>query len=803
MASKDTNSRKAKESSDKNEKMYKYTSKLTFIHLYEFWDGERNSDSVGRRAVAEEVLRLVPEGHPLREEVVSIETCHEYAELVDLLLSAVIPTATRDTDYAAAFIPFSDQVAFATEPFVELMNQPDALAEQTHAEFDINKTQAAFSVILNVFYGAGREITQDYIVEVRDPDTKLSRYYRAAIDPQFVRIVVNGDLPQLSAEDINRLADNPADLDLHYEMLPVELFEFHGFSLITIVDVTVGESLSRLKQDLLAQNALMSEKRMRRIQRRIRSLLGRPDIRLGVIALDRCDDGNVSGARKIGRSILLNLGMPECSHPEETLYFKVFTGKQSLVANGLSRMDGPSGFMQHIINEGVESLYLAPLMKDDMPIGMMEIGSPHDGDLSALMIPLLDEISGLFATALKRSLDEQEDRVQAIIKRQYTAIHPVVEWKFRRVALEMMANESGKQPDIRFEDVHSLFGTSDIRGSSVIRSIAIQQDVAEQLGLALAVVIAASTVRPRPFLDELGFRISSSIEGILERVDSGDELSYTAFLRDEVEPLFEEFAAWSPDVQAAVDRYWSALDKDRGVLYEKRRAFDDSVGMINEAIGHFMAEKQQDAQDMIPHYFEMYRTDGAEYTLYAGSSLLNNRPFSALDLKNLRLWQLITMAGLARTSAALLPELPVKLETAQLVLVQSSPVDIRFRADEKKFDVDGAYNVRYEIVKKRIDKATIQGTGERLTQPGTVSIVYSQKAEEAEYEQYLKYLFAAGYFEGELEKVELDALPGVTGLKAFRIKVALEEGFTESFPIPDPAAERPEKSSGDEEPAEA
>ncbi len=28
--------------------------------------------------------------------------------------------------------------------------------------------------------------------------------------------------------------------------------------------------------------------------------------------------------------------------------------------------------------------------------------------------------------------------------------------------------------------------------------------------------------------------------------------------------------------------------------------------------------------------------------------------------------------------------------------------------DEKRFDVDGAYNARYEIVKKRIDKAYVK-----------------------------------------------------------------------------------------------
>jgi hypothetical protein len=69
---------------------------------------------------------------------------------------------------------------------------------------------------------------------------------------------------------------------------------------------------------------------------------------------------------------------------------------------------------------------------------------------------------------------------------------------------------------------------------------------------------------------------------------------------------------------------------------------------------------------------------------------------------------------------------------------------IRFRFDEKRFDVDGAYDIRYEIVKKRIDKALIKGSTERATQPGRLVIVYSQATEAQEYRGYLEYLQSLG-----------------------------------------------------------
>jgi hypothetical protein len=129
--------------------------------------------------------------------------------------------------------------------------------------------------------------------------------------------------------------------------------------------------------------------------------------------------------------------------------------------------------------------------------------------------------------------------------------------------------------------------------------------------------------------------------------------------------------------------------------------------------------------------------------------------------------------GVALKANRLKDKLPVPLEVTHLVLVQHAPLSIRFRFDEKRFDVDGAYDIRYEIVKKRIDKALIKGSAERITQPGKVAIVYSHSAEGSEYRAYIEYLKSLGYFTGEVEDVELDELQGVHGLRALRVSVDL------------------------------
>jgi len=113
----------------------------------------------------------------------------------------------------------------------------------------------------------------------------------------------------------------------------------------------------------------------------------------------------------------------------------------------------------------------------------------------------------------------------------------------------------------------------------------------------------------------------------------------------------------------------------------------------------------------------------------------------------------------------------IQLEIAPLILAYGNCLTLKFDKDEKRLDVAGSYNVRYEIVKKRIDKSIIKNTKERLTQPGHIAIVYTRKKEAIAYYQHFEYLFTKGLIHEEWEELDLEQLQGVDGLRALRIKV--------------------------------
>jgi hypothetical protein len=327
---------------------------------------------------------------------------------------------------------------------------------------------------------------------------------------------------------------------------------------------------------------------------------------------------------------------------------------------------------------------------------------------------------------------------------------------------------------IVFDQIYPLYGVSDIRSSSTHRNAAIQADLVAHLELARDILQLGYAYSQLPLLTALSFHACRHIAQLEAGLGASDESRVLDFLRRDVEPVFSYLQTCDAELRAKIDVYRATLNPRLGTLYQQRKDFEDSVTQLNETLAAYLDSEEDKAQAMLPHYFEQHKSDGIEYGIYVGASLLEHDGFNMVHVHNLRLWQLLVTCGLARQAARIKAQLKVPLDVAHLILVQHLPLAIRFRFDEKRFDIDGAYNMRYEIVKKRIDKALIKGSDERLTQPGKIAIVYAQPREAQEYRDYIAYMQAAGELTGEVETLALEDLPGAQGLQALRVTVAMQ-----------------------------
>ncbi len=755
---------------------------LSLVPLINFWNRASSKGQNVTAALCNTIHERLKKAPELLEPIEDLSVLDRHKELVDALMTVVFRPSTWGQDHSAALVPLHLKSFYATPSFERVLKFENwnFSGRSYFDETQIFQARVlkAYLAILKQFYGVDLSVDYPFIVTARDPDTGLDRHFKINIDPQFVEIKKIGKLKPLSEATKKRLIGSVKNPEVWIKAIPPENFEFHGFSVLRAVDVTDQEVLSSLKRDLIEKESIFSKNGFERLQERLRTFLRQPDLVFGLAAFQGEQIFILNPQYKLGKGCIFSDSHHhrKCEFEGSTFAHVVEKG-EPLVIEDLQAYPNRTPLEEVFIQEGIRSILIGPLYYQDELLGTLDLKSPNPGDLNEVVAMKLWEILPLFSMAVKRGMEELNNRVQAIIKEKCTAIHPSVEWRFRNAALNFIdkAEEAttGLEP-IVFRDVYPLYGVSDIRGSSDQRNAAIQTDLITHLHLAKEVILLADRRRPLPILDAIAFQIDKNIEEIEASLGSGDEVAKLDFIRYVVEPVFDHVHEFSPDVRDKIEAYRSALDPNIGSIYQKRKDFEETVNIINETISAYLDKEEEKAQSFFPHYFEKLKTDGVDHSIYIGASMVEDGKFDLLYLKNLRLWQLMVMCGIVRETELLKPHLKLPLECSHLILVQSNPLSIRFRSDERRFDVDGAYDIRHEIIKKRIDKAMIKGKPERLTQPGKIAIVYSHRREALEYGEYIDYLQASGYLTQDLENFDLEDLQGVHGLKALRVTVETE-----------------------------
>lgn len=735
----------------------------------------------GLRFLAQEVMRRVENAPELRVPISDLTLLEGHQELLEILMLFLTPPADRETQLFKFGNPFEFTPVYTSEAMQKLMSMQDACYSFGSAFEEVRARHLIMvgCFILERVYGVEINVSPTAMLTVKDPVTNLDRYYKPTMDERYIKVVVAGEAPKLSRKKIQHLLNNISDTDLWLETLPANKFSFHGIHLSMLTEVTEEEALSRLKHRLISRDAVLDIERVRELANLTRVHFKNCDLQLGLTAIDYPSNRTIDHEYRI-RFNFLNDEISKITDDafRGSVYDRAFRTRETVLINDLTALRKTTKLEELLLKHGIKSILVAPLLDQERNvIGMVELGSPHVYGINAFMEIKFREIRGLFRTAVERSREYIDNRIEAIMREQYTSLHSSVEWRFTEAAFNILERQdAGKQdtPEvISFKEVYPLYGQADIVGSSRLRNSAIYQDLVDNMRAGRFLLVQALELVDFPLIQQVIMRIDNQLQTSVGEFDNSHEIQFSEFIHRQLTPLIEELSDQHPELADISDNYFSDLDTDLGLFYRVRQDYEESVQRLNRTLSEFFTGRDQAAQGTLPHYFEKYKTDGVEYEIYAGQSLLKNKRFSEVHLRNLRLSQLIDMCEATRLVNEVSKELPMPLRTAQLIFAYTSPLDIKFRMDEKRFDVDGDYNVRYEILKKRIDKATINQGEERLTLANMISIVYLHDRDKDEYMDYLNYLQQAGYIDGEIEDLILDPLQSVNGLRGLRFQVKL------------------------------
>lgn len=698
--------------------------------------------------------------------------------LITELLSIVFPQMLTENQISAVTFPWCNTVINPSQKFQQIIAESGRDFCINNGNFNKDNFYiASSSFILSSYYGVPLTDFFPLYYNYRDKNG-ISKHFRIVYNPDFLEVLPTENSVELKPEDIDLLLDNLDDVALWQQKIPPKSWQLKGFGLMNMYDSTVEIAFSNLKQSLTnrtlpAQSGESEENEL------LKSIFNISTLEVGISDYNPDTDSIVYGFYNLfSESLLLR------NHIAKQTGFKINNSplKDHIRENKPMIISDIDKYLKRFPNDaaaeslqksGFRSCALIPLKKDNNFLGLAELASPDSFAFNASALYRINMVNSFLASRLEKGVVDFENLKNSIIQKEYTSLHASVAWKFEKEAEKFLRSNQKDFTfqEITFQDVIALYGQVDIRNSSETRKSSIRADFEKQIKILIKVLEELNAKTKIELLNQKKFELQEKFDLLSKTFETGAESEIQKYISDEIHPILGNQEFYKGEEGIVAD-YLKSLDPFTGKYYHARKRFDDSVTLLNKRLTDIIDKRQKEIQEVFPHYFERFKTDGVEHNMYIGSSIAPNRNFNPVYLQNLRLWQLQVICEMVSEQQKIKNDLPEPLEVASLILVFNQPFSIRFRMDEKRFDVDGAYNAQYEVLKKRIDKSHVKGSGERITQPGKIAIIYSLSSEEKEYKKYIRFLQSKNILANKIEYLDIEDFQGITGMRAIRVSMA-------------------------------
>lgn len=718
---------------------------------------------------------------------IAAEDAGKYTDLFELIYTASSPLLSDESGQLWALSkPVSPCFYFGTDAFYNVLldrktgEMKTGMKLPEAGEIETSMLTTFYNLVLDKFYGLSLNSGQFTIKSILDPETRLLKYYRLDVDTRFLDIKFDGALPELKLENLkDRIQEDTTSLDILKELLPPERFSIEGMSIVHLTDVTGEYALESIKNIIIEHDECQVAGHGDGISLALKTLVGSDKIQFGLLPYIQLNGKVVMNAGSGFESIVTRFAADDPEHREiyQDLIDHYLQNPRMLIFPEITEgelMNYPILKLLH--GHGINAYALFPLNYNGKIVGCLEVYAENAEAFKSSTLSPLESALPLLSQLLQNLIVDFNHEISSVITDKFTSLQPSVQWRFQKAAFNYILSGGCERSlpiePVYFEKVQPLYAAVDIKDSSVKRNKAIREDLYISFEVLESLLLA---IRKQTHVD-----LSDGIpnQQTIWNYNQFDELSDREVLKIEDYlmrqlPLYlEQLKTLHPELSAIVDDYFEAT-REKGKLYKNRQLYENSMQKINQVVIGHLEKFNTEIQSIFPCYFERFRTDGVEYDIYVGQSISPEIPMPDDLLSVFRFKQLENMANIARSTHSLIPELDIYMQTTHLIFVYENLIDISFRADEQRFDVEGSYNIRYQMVKKRIDKAHIRDSAERVTQPGKIAIIYFNSWEAQEYLGYIKRLQQQQLLDEHIEYIEIEELQGVEGLKALRVGVVV------------------------------
>jgi len=720
---------------------------------------------------------------------VTADNVSSFAEELYYLYNLSIPLLTNEgTALWGLTFPVSGKVFYGTDTFYQFIAQErlsENVIDKLVAMNGNGGSQMVYHLIFERLYGFSNGLSNRLVYEVADRKGALPRYYAVNMDNSFVEVTAKGSLPPVNYDVLKEKKIHEITEQDLAKVVSLDHFKIEGFSIVSLEDITHEYVIDELTHISMRGSEYGHEAHQKIIENNLRLLSGINTLHTWVTPILKLNDKPLVRPDLFRDGLLYNQLIKKVGEKQLLDYLSDPFTATFQIGSGLPGL--PSFFDSVAADLALGSLAIIPLFRNGEAIGLLELYTDHGTTITGNALAHLRPIIPALTQFVNDVHLDFKARLDTIILDRFTALQPAVQWKFNEAAWGYLCATEYKQHkqqpstaeptdgapsgQIRFEHVYPMYGAVDIRNSTVKRNEALLADLNWQLERLHETLLQVDRHHPAP--QHLIQRTEELKKRLHRKQMDYVQSALPTFIADDVKVAFSILKRTDTPLIGIIGAFEQEMDEARGQLNQHKKAFERAVDEVNKTVNDHLDAFNRKVQAVYPSYFEKFRTDGVEFDCYVGQSIAPDTPFGHQQLQEIKRLQLEVMVQIANDTRTLARQSPIALETTQLIFVNNGEIDISFREDERRFDVEGTYNIRYHVIKKRIDKALVKGTKERVTQPGTITLIYLHEEALYDYLIYIEALQHSGVLATEMEYLELEALQGVSGLHALRVAVAV------------------------------
>ena len=258
-----------------------FVTKVSFNKILNQYENLIAADNDFIAANARRVLKIAEENPILREGFSDYQLFETYEkEIEGILQDAFSPILTKN-EIKTASVPFHNFIFNASERFKSILKTAggDFNLQITNMPTD-QKYIVACAIILNFCYGYNLNFKRPFFYEIPDADG-IMRYYKILYNADFTEVIPRKGAPKITQADYDELLDSFENIELWKEKFPPNSYDYKGFVISNIFDVTDDQSISNIKSSLIGEEKRKDESFMNSFHEIFRSLLGLKDIKVG------------------------------------------------------------------------------------------------------------------------------------------------------------------------------------------------------------------------------------------------------------------------------------------------------------------------------------------------------------------------------------------------------------------------------------------------------------------------------------------------------------------------------------------